>query len=89
MRGYLGYAYGLLGRRADAQKIADDDWRNPYHQALAYIGMGEKDHAIEAVRRMASSGPVRLGLALAVPEFDSIRSDPRITALRKELGLTP
>ena len=89
MRGYLGYAYGLLGRRADAQKIVDDDWRNPYHQALAYIGLGEKDHAIEAVRRMASSGPVRLGLALAVPELDSIRNDPRITALRKELGLTP
>ena len=89
MRGYLGYAYGLLGRRADAQQIIDADWRNPYHQALAYIGIGDKDQAIEALRRMAASGPVRMGLALAVPELDSIRNDPRIKAIRKEVGLTP
>jgi len=89
MRGYLAYAYGLLGRRADAQEIIDADWRNPYHQALAYIGIGDKDHAIEALQKMAESGPVRLGLALAVPELDSIRNDPRIKALRKGVGLTP
>jgi tetratricopeptide (TPR) repeat protein len=89
VRGYLAYAYGLLGRRADAQEIIEADWRNPYHQALAYIGIGDKDQAIEALRRMAASGPVRIGLALAVPELDSIRNDPRIKALRKEVGLTP
>ncbi len=89
LRGYLGYAYGLLGRRADAQEIIDAAWRNPYHQAIGYIGIGDKDQAIEALRRMAASGPVRMGLALAVPEFDSIRNDARIKALRKEVGLTP
>lgn len=89
IRGYLGYAYGLLGRRAEAQRVADDDWRNPYHQALAYLGMGEKDKAIEAAMRMNVSGPMRIGLALAVPEFDSIRDDPRIKALRKTVGLSP
>jgi TolB-like protein len=89
VRGYLAYAYGLLGRRADAQEIIDAAWRNPYHQAIGYIGIGDKDQAIEALRRMAASGPVRMGLALAVPELDSIRNDPRIKALRKEVGLTP
>ncbi|MGO9261718.1 MAG: hypothetical protein ACLQU1_36260 [Bryobacteraceae bacterium] len=87
MRGYLGYAYGLLGRRDEAQKIIDDDWRNPYHQALTYIGLGDKTRAIEAVQRTANQGPLRVGLALAVPELDSIRDDPRIKALRKQLGL--
>ena len=79
----------MLGHRADAQNIIDADWRNPYHQALAYIGLGDKTGAIEAIRRTISAGPVRVGLELAVPEFDSIRNDPRIKALRKEVGLTP
>jgi len=72
-----------------SQRRVDADWRNPCHQALAYIGIGDKDQAIEALRRMAALGPVRMGLALAVPELDSIRNDPRIRALRKEVGLTP
>ncbi len=83
IRGYLGYAYGLLGRREEAQKIIDDDWRNPYHQAIAYMGLGDKTGAIEAMRRAANQGPLRVGLALAVPELDGIRDDPRTKALRE------
>ncbi len=89
LRGYLGYAYGLSGQRDEAEKIAQADWRNAYHQSLAFIGMGDRDRAIEAMKRMAPQGPVRVGLALAVPELDAIRDDPRIKALRKEVGLTP
>jgi len=88
LRAYLAYADGLLGRHAEAQSIIDQDWRNPYHQVLGYIGIGDKGRAIEAMRKMAPWGPVRVGLALAVPELDSIRDDPRIRALRKEVGLT-
>ena len=89
IRGYLAFGYGLSGDHSAAGKIAADDWRNPYHQALAYIGMGDRDRAIDALARMAYLGPVRVGLALSVPEFDSIRSDQRVQAIRKEVGLPP
>jgi TolB-like protein len=87
IRGYLGNAYGRIGRRDEAQKIVESDWRNPYHQAVALIGMGDKDRAIAALDKMAPSGPVRVGLALAVPEFDTLRDDSRFKALRAEVGL--
>ncbi len=63
------------------------DWRYPYHQALALIGMGETDRAIEALEKMAPSGPVRVGVALAVPELDPVRDDPRLEALRRDVAL--
>jgi hypothetical protein len=87
MRGYLALALGRAGQTEEAAKIAESDWKNPYHQALAFIGMDDKNRAIEAMERMAPQGPVRVGLALAVPELDSIRDYPRIKVLRRELGL--
>jgi len=87
IRGYLGYAYGRVGRRDEAEKIVESDWRFPYHQAVALIGMGDRDRAIAALEKMAPAGPVRVGLALAVPEFDKLRDDSRFKALRTEVGL--
>jgi TolB-like protein len=87
IRAYLGYAYGRVGRRDEAEKLVDTDRLYPYHQALALIGMGERDRAIEALERMAPYGPVRVGVALAVPELDTVRDDPRLKALRREVGL--
>jgi TolB-like protein/Flp pilus assembly protein TadD len=87
IRGYLGNAYGRIGRRDEAEKIVESDWRNPYHQAVALIGMGDRDRAIAALEKMAPSGPVRVGLALSVPEFDTLRADSRFKALRAEVGL--
>ena len=87
IRGYLGYAYGRVGRREEAEKIVEFASRFPYHQAVALIGMGDGDRAIAALEKLAAQGPVRVGLALAVPEFDTLREDSRFKALRLEVGL--
>lgn len=87
IRGYLAYGYGRLGRRQDAERIAREDRSNPFHQVLAYVGLGDKDRAFEALGRMAPQGPVRVGIALACPELEILRGDPRARALRKEVGL--
>ena len=87
IRGYLAYAYAKLGRRDEAEKIAEADEPNPFHQVLAFLGLGEKDRALEALERMVSQGPMRLGIALSGPELESLRADPRTKALRKEAGL--
>ena len=87
IRGYLGYAYGRVGRREEAEKIVEFAGQFPYHQAVALIGMGDGDRAIAALKKLAAQGPVRVGLALAVPEFDTLREDSRFKALRSEVGL--
>ncbi len=87
IRGYLGYAYGRIGQRDEAEKIVESDWQYPYHQAVSLAGLGDRNRAIEALEKMVPSGPVRVGVALAVPELDAVRDDPRVGALRREVGL--
>ena len=84
---YLGYAYGRAGRREEAEKFAADAAPNAFTQALTFAGLGDKDRTLEALGRLASNGAVRIGRALNSPEFALLRGDPRVTALRKKVGL--
>lgn len=61
---YLGYAFGLAGRREDAQRLAADVAPNAYSQALIYAGLGDKDRTFEALDRVAGLGAARIGQAL-------------------------
>ena len=85
-RGFLGYAYGRAGRRDEAEKMAAQS-SEPYGQALAFAGIGDKKRTIQALERMSVLGPVRLGRDLTYPEFDLVRGDPRLKVLRKKMGL--
>ncbi len=86
-RGYLGYAYAKAGRREAAEKVAADIAPNPFNQALVFAGLADRDRTLDALERMAALGPVRIGRALTFPEFAFVRSDPRVRALRKKVGL--
>jgi tetratricopeptide (TPR) repeat protein len=86
-RGYLGYAYARAGRREDAEKIAAEVSPNPFNQALVYAGLGDRERTLDALERMAMFGPARIGRDLSNPEFAFVRSDPRVKALRKKVGL--
>jgi hypothetical protein len=86
IRGYLAYAYARTGRRDEAEKIVAADER-PFHQLLAFAGLGDKDRAFAALERMVPSGPIRVGRALICPELESLRADPRMKAVRKKVGL--
>ena len=91
--GYLAYAYGKAGRRAQAEKLMADapglyqNRRGPFQYALAFAGLGDKGQTVEQLERMADLGPVRLGRDLTYPEFTLVRGDPRVKALRKKVGL--
>jgi hypothetical protein len=41
-RGFLGLAYGLLGRRAEAEELRKSE-PHPNHLALICAGLGDKD----------------------------------------------
>jgi TolB-like protein len=91
--GYLAYAYAKAGRREKAETlVARAPMRyphrpGPFQYALVFAGFGDKDRTVEQLQRMAGVGPVRMGFTLNSPEFAFLRGDPRVTALRKQVGL--
>ena len=88
VRGLLGNAYARAGRREDAERLAADLQSNPFAQALVFAGLSDKDRTLGALDRMAAQlGPFRTGRVLTWPTFDLLRGDPRLTALRKKVGL--
>ncbi len=85
---YFGHALGRAGRRDEAEKLAATIAKNPFQQALIFAGLGDKDRTLEALDRMTVQGAVRIGRALTLPEMSLLRGDPRVSALRKKVGLT-
>src|SRR4030095_7641156 len=91
--GYLAYAYGKAGRRAEAEKLMADapllyEHRGgPFQHALAFAGLGDKEQTLAQLERMSNLGPVLLGRNLTYPEFALVRADARVNALRKKVGL--
>jgi TolB-like protein len=86
-RAELGYAYARVGRREEAEKLAAELSPNPYQEAMIYAGLGDKERTWEALERMSALGPLRIGWALAYPEFALVGGDPRLKALRRKVGL--
>ena len=86
IRGWLGNAYARSGRREEAEQMAAvSQFAN--EQALIFAGLGDKDRTFDALERMGSRGPQRVGRFLMYPEFSFLRADPRLAALRKKVGL--
>jgi tetratricopeptide (TPR) repeat protein len=88
VRGELGYAYARTGRRDRAEQLAAATPSiNPFNKALIYAGLGDKDRTFAALDLAVASGPFRIGRALTYPEFALLKGDPRVSALRKKVGL--
>jgi TolB-like protein/Tfp pilus assembly protein PilF len=85
LRGFLGHAYAQTGRREEAEKMATGT--NPFNQAVIFAGLGDKERALAAMERSTAAGPFRIGRQLTWPELALIRSDLRMKALRKKVGL--
>ena len=86
---YLGYAYGVMGRRAEAEALAAAHPDDPRGQMMIYSALGDRDRAIDALERLASRNPWRAATWLHRPEMAPIRSDPRVGAIKARLGLDP
>jgi TolB-like protein/Flp pilus assembly protein TadD len=84
---WLGYAYAKEGRRADAERIASQhkDW--PWTQAIVNAGLGDKEGTVAGLQGMAAIKDSRFGMYPQYPELALVRGDPRITEMRKALGL--
>jgi tetratricopeptide (TPR) repeat protein len=95
-RGAIGYVYAMAGQRAEAEKRlaelqAEAKQVSSYRIAGIYAGLGEKDQAFAWLEKaIAERDPnfTDQGPKMDV-EFDNLRSDPRLAALLRRVGLTP
>ncbi|HXM23720.1 MAG TPA: winged helix-turn-helix domain-containing protein [Terriglobales bacterium] len=91
---FLGYTYGVWGKRNEARKIllqlnqlSKRRYVSPYEIGLVYIGLGEKDMAFDWLQKAVADRSIPLVPLKAGEEMASLRSDPRYAELLSRIGL--
>ena len=92
--GILGLAYGLAGRKTEANKVLDEllklnetRYVTPAALVNVYIGLGEKDKAFEWLEKAYQERSNYVAYVKVFPILDPLRSDPRFTDLVRRVGL--
>jgi len=92
--GILGLAYGLAGRKAEANKVLDEllklnetRYVTPAALVNVYIGLGEKDKAFEWLEKAYQERSNYVAYLKVFPILDPLRSDPRFADLVRRVGL--
>ena len=75
------------GRRAEAEKLAEQHGDSPETVAVISAALGHKDRAFEALERAAIVRPHGVARTLINPEMAVLHGDPRLAALRKRFNL--
>ncbi|PYS59907.1 MAG: hypothetical protein DMF76_15210 [Acidobacteria bacterium] len=91
--GILGQAYARSGQKEDARKILTrlNEQRNArrvahYAMDLVYLGLGDKEHAIDELDRGYRDGETNYLFVIKVdPLLDDLRGDPRFEALVQKI----
>jgi len=95
-RALLGYAYAVAGKRSEARKILEEldqlskqKYVASAPVAIIYIGLGEKDQALQWLEKAYDERLWEMGMLKVAPVFDPLRSDPRFAVLLRRVKLTP
>ena len=90
----LGHVYAAQGKREDARRLIDrlrdeskKGYVSPYHAAVIYAGLGEKDKAFGLLDQAAQERSTMLVYLRKDPRLAILRSDPRFDALLNRIGL--
>ena len=95
MRGWAAWLYGRLGRRdralatiTDLQARTDREYVSSYAPALAYLGLGEREKALQHLEAAERERSVTMLFEAGLhPAFDVIRDEPRFRELLRRLNL--
>ena len=90
---YLGQAYARAGQRDEAQKIlahlreeAKSRYVSGYSIALMFMGLGDKEQAIDALEQAYREGAGNDLFTIRVdPMLDDLRGQPRFEALAEKI----
>ncbi|HEX7318021.1 MAG TPA: tetratricopeptide repeat protein [Pyrinomonadaceae bacterium] len=90
---YLGYAYGLAGRRAEAEQVlekldeaAAGRYVSPFARVVVYVGLDDKEKALEWLEVTFQDHNDYLTWLKVGPELDSLRAEPRFQSLLRRVG---
>ncbi len=90
----LGHVYALSGKKYDAQnmldllkEMSDNQYVAPYWMAVLYVGLGEKEQALDWLEKAFEGRDGSMVFLKVDPVFNGIRSDPRFVRLIKKMGL--
>jgi tetratricopeptide (TPR) repeat protein len=91
---FLGFAYAAAGKIDEALKMlralnkhAQISYVPPYHIAIVYAGLRDKEQAFRWLEQSFERHAVELFTLKVEPMFDSLRSDPRFADLLRRCGL--
>jgi TolB-like protein/Flp pilus assembly protein TadD len=92
----LGYTYGVSRKRNEALKILHQltllskrRYVSPYHIALVYVGLGEKDLTFDWLQKALVDRSYQLLFLKLDERMDSMRTDARYSELIRRVGLPP
>jgi tetratricopeptide (TPR) repeat protein len=89
----LGYAYGRVGKRAEARKVIEQLHRRPSMSptsiAIVYAGLGDKDRAFALLEPAFKEHDDSLIYLKSQTFFDPLRSALRFQALLRRMAFPP
>jgi len=90
----IGYAYAIMGEKERAEhtikelkRMLRTIYTPPYAFASIYAGLGETDAAFDWLDRAYKAHDIGLVWLKWDPQFDSLRSDPRLQGILRGIGL--
>jgi DNA-binding winged helix-turn-helix (wHTH) protein/tetratricopeptide (TPR) repeat protein len=94
VKGVLAEALAVSGNRAEASRmlaemIKDSQQRyvQPFGIALAYLGLGQRDRALEWLQKALDDHTTTMVWAKIDPELDQLRSTPELQAMLAKMKL--
>jgi tetratricopeptide (TPR) repeat protein len=93
-KGYLGLWLANSGKRDEALKLLDElkqqsarGYVQNYNFALVYIGLGDKEEALNYLEKHMSAHAETANQYAVAPELDELRSEPRFQEMLKRMKL--
>jgi len=91
VRGQLIQANARCGHRDQAQKLFDElrarNGVSPFYVAVGYAGLGDREQALEWLRKAYAERAELLVFIKVAPSFAPLRGDPRFIELEQRVGL--
>ena len=92
--GYLGLWFARSGKRDETLKLLAElkrdstrEYVQSYTFALIYIGLGDKNQALDYLEKHMLSGAETANQYAAAPELDDLRSEPRFKEMLRRMNL--